>query len=290
MILFYFTETLRSIRQSKLASFITIVSLSIAIIATNTSVALLLLSNKIDDELKERVELDIFLYNDIQQDDIVRFGNELRSDDRIQTVEYISKEKAETNFIKETGEDFKSILEANPLPASYRVKFKSQNVDEATIEKFVSDIEKKSFVDEVIYDYSTIIALINFINSSKYIIFTISLVFVLLAVYLVYSTNKLQLQNKIEKFNTMKLVGAKLSTLKIPIYLTGLIFGIVAAVISITLMFAFVEFVQRFYYNFNFLNYIYFGTLTIIISGLFYGILGSLITSRGITLKVNKLK
>jgi cell division transport system permease protein len=128
MLIFYLTETLRSIRQSKLASFITIVSLSIAIIATNTSVALVLLSNKIDDELKERVELDIFLNTGTHQNDIVRFGNELKSDDRIQTVEYISKEKAESNFIKETGEDFKSILDANPLPASYRVKFKSQNV------------------------------------------------------------------------------------------------------------------------------------------------------------------
>ncbi len=290
MLIFYLTETLRSIRQSKLASFITIVSLSIAIIATNTSVALVLLSNKIDDELKERVELDIFLNTGTHQNDIVRFGNELKSDDRIQTVEYISKEKAESNFIKETGEDFKSILEANPLPASYRVKFKSQNVEQSTIESFVKEIEKKPFVDEVIYDYSTIIALINFINSSKYIIFAISFIFVLLAIYLVYSTNKLQLQNKIEKFNTMKLVGAKLSTLKIPIYLTGFMFGLIAAVISITLMFGFVEFVQRFYYNFNFLNYIYFGTLIIIISGLLYGILGSIITSRGITLKVNKLK
>jgi cell division transport system permease protein len=290
MLIFYLTETLRSIRQSKLASFITIVSLSIAIIATNTSVALVLLSNKIDDELKERVELDIFLNTGTHQNDIVRFGNELKSDDRIQTVEYISKEKAESNFIKETGEDFKSILDANPLPASYRVKFKSQNVEQSTIESFVKEIEKKPFVDEVIYDYSTIIALINFINSSKYIIFAISFIFVLLAIYLVYSTNKLQLQNKIEKFNTMKLVGAKLSTLKIPIYLTGFMFGLIAAVISIMLMFGFVEFVQRFYYNFNFLNYIYFGTLIIIISGLLYGILGSIITSRGITLKVNKLK
>jgi cell division transport system permease protein len=290
MLIFYLTETLRSIRQSKLASFITIVSLSIAIIATNTSVALVLLSNKIDDELKERVELDIFLNTGTHQNDIVRFGNELKSDDRIQTVEYISKEKAESNFIKETGEDFKSILDANPLPASYRVKFKSQNVEQSTIESFVKEIEKKPFVDEVIYDYSTIIALINFINSSKYIIFAISFIFVLLAIYLVYSTNKLQLQNKIEKFNTMKLVGAKLSTLKIPIYLTGFMFGLIAAVISIMLMFGFVEFVQRFYYNFNFLNYIYLGTLIIIISGLLYGILGSIITSRGITLKVNKLK
>lgn len=290
MILFYLTETFRSIRHSKLASFITIVSLSIAIIATNTSFALLLLSNKIDDELKERVELDVFLNTDVQQNEITKLGNDLRNDKRIQSVEFISKEKAEINFIKETGEDFKSILEANPLPPSYKVKFKSQNVDQVTIENFVKEIEKNKIVDEVIYDYSTVIALINFINSSKYIIFAISFVFVLLAIYLVYSTNKLQLQNKIEKFNTMKLVGAKLITLKIPIYLTGLLFGLLAALISLLLIVGFIGFVQRFYYNFNFLNYIYFGTLIIIFSGLFYGILGSLITSRGVTLKVNKLK
>ena len=214
----------------------------------------------------------------------------MRNDKRLQFVKFISKEQAETNFIKETGEDFKSILEANPLPPSYKVKFKSENVAENSIQNFVKEIEKNKIVDEVIYDYSTIISLINFINSSKYIIFTLSFIFVFLAIYLVYSTNKLQIQNKIEKYNTMKLVGAKLSTLKIPIYLTGFLFGIAAAVISITLIFGLTQFIQRFYYNFNFLNYIYFGTFIILISGIFYGMLGSLITSRSINLKVNKVK
>ncbi|HET55984.1 MAG TPA: FtsX-like permease family protein [Ignavibacteria bacterium] len=289
MILFYLKETFRSIKRSKLASFITIISLSIAILATDVSIVLVLLSNKIDEELKERVELDIFIMKDAPSSDIQALGSRLRKDNRLQIVEYISQEKAEINFIKETGEDFKSILEANPLPASYRVKFKSQSVDQNTIEQFVKEIEKDNTVDEVIYDYSTIISLINFINSSKYIIFVLSFVFVFLAIYLVYSTNKLQIQNKLEKYNTMKLVGAKLSTLKIPIYFTGLIFGVIASVISITLIVFFTEFIQRFYYNFNFINYIYIGTFIIIFLGIFYGLLGSFITSRGISLKINKI-
>ncbi len=288
MILFYLTETFRSIKQSKLASFITIISLSIAILATDMSVVLVLLSNKIDDELKERVELDIFLVKDASSNDIQTLGSQLRKDKRLQVVEYISSEKAEINFIKETGEDFKSILEANPLPPSYRVKFKSQSVDQNTIDQFVKEVEKTKIVDEVIYDYSTIISLINFINSSKYIIFSLSFVFVFLAIYLVYSTNKLQIQNKIEKYNTMKLVGAKLSTLKIPIYFTGFIFGAIASIISITLILFLTEFIQRFYYNFNFINYIYIGTFVIFLLGIFYGILGSVITSRSISLKINK--
>lgn len=289
MIIFYLNETFRSIKRSKLASFITIISLSIAILATNMSVVLVLLSNKIDDELKERVELDIFLVKDAQSNDIQTLGSQLRKDKRLHIVEFISKEKAEINFIKETGEDFKSILEANPLPASYRVKFKSQSVDQNIIEQFVNDIEKNNIVDEVIYDYSTIISLINFISSSKYIIFVLSFVFVFLAIYLVYSTNKLQIQNKLEKYNTMKLVGAKLSTLKIPIYFTGFIFGVIASVISITLIIFLSEFIQRFYYNFNFINYIYISSLIIFFLGVFYGILGSIITSRGISLKINKI-
>lgn len=290
MILFYLSEAFRSIKQSKLASFITIVSLAIAILATNTSVLLLLLSNKIDSELKERVELDIFLKKELSQSEIDSFGSQLKKDQRLQYVRFISKEQAEKNFVEETGEDFKSILEANPLPSSYKVKFKSEVVAENAIQKFVTEIEKNKVVDEVIYDYSTIISLINFINSSKYIIFGISFVFVLLAIYLVYSTNKLQIEHKLDKYNTMKLVGAKVSTLKIPIYLTGIFFGIIAGVISVTFILGIGEFIQRFYYNFNFLNYIYFGTLIILFSGIIYGILGSMITSRGITLKINKLK
>ena len=70
MIIFYISETLRSIRHSKLASFITIISLVIAILATSMSITLLLLSSKIDDELKERVELDIFLLKETNQKEV----------------------------------------------------------------------------------------------------------------------------------------------------------------------------------------------------------------------------
>ena len=290
MTIFYITEAFRSILHSKLASFITVISISIAILATNSSVILILLSNKIDDELKERVEVDIFLYSDVEQSQINNIGRKLRNDNRLQSVRFISKTDAERSFIEETGEDFKSILEANPLPPSFRVNFNSEKVERKTIEDFVAEMKNEKMVDDVVYDYSTIISLINFINSSRYIIFSISFVFIILAVYLVYSTNRLPMQQKSERFNTMKLVGAKLSTLKIPIYITGFLFGLIGAIISLLVMILLTGIIQKFYYNFNFLNYIYIATLIIAILGLFFGLLGSYISSRSINLKIKKLK
>ena len=290
MIKFYISEAIRSILQSKLASFITVVSLAIAILAANSSIALVLLSNRIDDELKERVEVDIFLNSDIAESDISTVRENLENDNRVQSIQYFSKEEAKAKFIEETGEDFVSILDANPLPSSFRVKFKSERVSKSNIDSFVSDIEKNVFVDEVVYDYSTIISLINFINSSRLMVFAISIVLVILAIYLVYSTNKLQIQNKAEIFNTMKLVGSTLRTLKVPIYITGLVFGLFSALVSFGVLYIIVQLFQKFYYNFNFLNYIYITTFVTVSLGLFFGVLGSYISSRNISLKVKKLK
>ena len=288
MILYFIKEAFRSIRRSKLASFITVISISLAIFATTLSVILVGLSSFIERELKERIEIDIFLAKDISQDNINLLRNELRGEEIVQRVSFVSTGEAQEKFIRETGEDFRGVLEVNPLPPSFNVSFKKDFIDENVIDGFINRYTEKQGVDEVIYDYSTIISVINIVNSSRLIIFFVSVLLIILAVYLVYSTNRLQIQNKIEQFNTMKLVGAKLNAMRIPLYVTGIILGLIASLICVIISYFSITLIERIYYNLNFLNYFYFATLLIIILGQIFGFSGSYITSRKISLKIDR--
>lgn len=288
--LYYILETFRSIRKSKLASTITTLSITLAILATSISILLLVLSDIIDSELKERVQVDIFLTNNIEQSQIDKLKKELSSEEGISDVKFISSEEAQKIFIKETGEDFSSVLDINPLPSSFKVNFDKDFITEAKLNTFITKYNSNEYIDEIIYDYSTVISILNFVNSSRIVIFSLSFLLILFAVYLVYSTNRLQIQNKIAQLNTMKLVGATIQTIRVPMYLSGFIFGILGSIICLIVLFAAIQFAQSIYISFNFGKYLYLTCGIVVILGLFFGFIGSYISSRSVTLKIERLK
>lgn len=290
MFLYYITETYRAVKQSKLASVITTLSITLAVLAASLSILLVVLSDIIDRELKERVQVDIFLKDNIDSERIASLKKELETEEGVNYVEFISSDKAEEMFIKETGEEFSSILDINPLPSSFKINFNKNLASEQMLDNFIDKYESNEYVDEIIYDYSTVISVLNFVNSSRIIIFSIALLLIVFAVYLVYSTNKLQIQNKLAQLNTMKLVGATLSTIKIPLYLSGVVFGLLGGFICITIFYLLMNFAQSLHINFNFAKYFYFALIMIIILGLIFGLSGSFISSRSVTLKIDKLK
>ena len=49
---------------------------------------------------------------------------------------------------------------------------------------------------------------------------------------------KIILHQKMEQYNTMKLVGAKLSTIKVPLLIYGLIVGLIASLICTVLFYS----------------------------------------------------
>jgi cell division transport system permease protein len=92
---------------------------------------------------------------------------------------------------------------------------------------------------------------------------------------------------KFEELETMKLVGAKLSTIKIPIVLNGILIGFLASLITISIFLLYVTYIDK-YINllkiFNLRNELY---LTgIILAGPVIGLIVSVFSLRKITLKI----
>lgn len=246
MILFFFSEALKSIFRSKASFILTVISLSISVLLILSSLITLQTSDYLEKRIKEIVKINLFLKESLNEKDLSKIKSELISKSFVSQVNYISKEEAANLFIEETGEDFRDILNYNPLPASFVVTVKKDFSNPDSLENIISDLNKFSWVDEVVFKNQFVYRILNFLNSIKGYLFVITGCVILIALYLVYTTVKLIMNSKAKEFETMKLVGAKLSSIKIPVLLNGLFAGILASVICIALFYFLLGYLSSF--------------------------------------------
>ncbi|MCB9219938.1 MAG: hypothetical protein H6610_10830 [Ignavibacteriales bacterium] len=283
-------ETINSFLNSKLGSLLIIVTTSIAIIFVTLSIGLVVFSNNINNKLKENISINLFINDSVSTKSYSKIETELKNNVFVNTYKLVSKSEALKIMKDKTGKDFLSVLEANPLPASYTVRLHADSVTTLSIDPIIATLKNIKGVDDVVYDYTLTLKILNYINSSKKIIYGVSIFLVLLSIYLVYSNNKLLLSSRSNQYNTMKLVGAKLRTIKIPIFLYGILMGIIAGGLCLVLFFLAINFASKFYViQFLPINKNYLIILTMVL-GTFLGFLGSFLATLNVTLKISKIK
>ncbi len=285
MIIFYFQEAFRIFRKSSLATAITITITTIAVILSTISIFLVFSANKFSDQIKRSIEVNVYLDDDLTQKDIDELKIEIQKITSVLLVQFVNKDQAVKNFVKETGQDFRSVIDENPLPNSFIVKFKPQPLDETNIERLTDLIRRMKGVTDVIYDYKTVLRILNLLKSFEYVIYFLSITLILLATYLVYSNNKIQMYGNRNHYLTMKLVGAQISTMKIPLILNGIIIGIISSLICVILFNVISVLLTKVLINLNFTNPIKLTDLIILLIGIALGFVGSFISS----LKISQL-
>ena len=279
MILFYLKETARIFRKSSFATIVTITITTIAVSLMTISLFLVFSTKTLSDQIKRSIEVNVYLEDSLNQADIQTIENSIKQISAVQSVLFISKDDAVKKFLAETGEDFRKVIDQNPLPNSLVVKFQPQSLDEINIEQFTDQFKKINGVTDVVYDYKTVLRILNFLKSFKYVIYMLSVILILLSIYLVYSNNKIQIYGNRDLYLTMKLVGAVEKTMKIPIIINGLFIGIIASVFTLLIFHGVLFLLTKIYYNIKFIMYLEFINILIPVIGVLLGFIGSFISS-----------
>lgn len=287
MISFYLKEMLRSIRRAKSSFFLSLTSMVIAMLLIIGSVMTIQISADFQRELKNNISINIFLKENLTKEESASVEKEIKQKNFVNTVKYIDKEEAAEKFIKETGEDFRRILDYNPLPASFAVTLKEMYVEPDSLNKIIPVFSKLDGVDEVVFQQEYVKKVLTYLTTFKKYLFIITAILSLISVYIVYSTVKLVTGMKMEEMETLKLVGAKLSTIKIPIILNGMLIGFIASLISIMIFLLYITYIDK-YINllkiFNLRNEYYF--TGVLLLGPFIGFIVSIFTLKKVTLKI----
>ncbi len=284
---FSIKEAFRLIGRAKASFFLSLTSLSISVLLITISIALIQSTNFIQKNIKEQVNLNLFLKENLSSAETADIKNELGKKNYIKTIDYIDKDKAAEIFIKETGEDFRKLLDYNPLPASFTVTLNDKYVEKDSLDEIVASLSSIKGVDDIGFKDDFIYKLISILNNIKKYIFIATGVILFLSVYIVFSTVKLIINTRFEELETMKLVGAKLITIKLPVILNSMIVGALAGVISTGIFILFISIFADYISMINFLGtskYIYLSLLIFV--GPLLGLAISIISLKRLSLKI----
>ncbi len=287
MILFFIKESLRLFSRAKLSSFLTFVSTTIAVVLIVISFFLYQSSERLENYLKGNISISVFLAGSAEKNNVEDMEKEILQTGFVAHAEYISKEEAVEIFIRETGEDFRKILDYNPLPASFNLKLKSEYADQDSVKKIIKTLSSFPWIEEVVHRDDFIQKLLSYIKEFRLYVVALTIIILLVSLYLVYSTVRLIINSRTEEFETMKLVGAKLSTIKMPIIINGMLIGLFSAMAAGILFYLIISYAGNYIsilkvIDFDKVHYL----LVILFSGPLLSLVVTIFSLRKVTLKV----
>ena len=287
MPLFWIKEAIKLIGRSKFSFLLALISITLSVILITASFFIIRFSNHFESQLKSNIVISVFIKENISTTEIENIKSELSQLNYLKTSEYIDKEKAADIFIQETGDDFRKILDYNPLPASFNLKLKSEYAERDSIKKIIKNLSALPWSDEVIFRQDFYQKILSYIDQAKIYIFSLTGLIFLVSLYLVYSTVRLILNSKYSELETMKFVGAKLSTIKMPIILNSAITGLLAGLISLGVIWAAYYYVRSYILSIDqiIVNKYEFMVLLLLL-GPVIGILVTILSLRKISLKI----
>ena len=99
----------------------TVISVSLVLFMLGLLGLMVLDAKKISDYVKEHVQLNIFLQDNITNNQLNSFVNSINALPYVRSSKYISKEEALERLKNDLGEEATGMLESNPLPATIDV-------------------------------------------------------------------------------------------------------------------------------------------------------------------------
>ncbi|MFA6797329.1 MAG: permease-like cell division protein FtsX [Candidatus Paceibacterota bacterium] len=210
-------------------------------------------------KVKEKVDVNVYFLISASEEDIFSVRKSLESLPEVSSVEYISREKALSDF-KEKHKDDELTLQAidelgdNPLGASLNIKAKEPS-QYAGIAKFLDNDSNlllkdgTKIIDKVNYYQNKIIIdrLSSIIKSANTIGIWLALIFIIISILITFNTIKLVIFISKEEIAVMRLVGASSKYVKGPFVVSGILCGLISSFIILIISAIFAFFVGKYY-------------------------------------------
>jgi cell division transport system permease protein len=202
-------------------------------------------TNSMISYFKEQLTITVFLKDSAKKNDVAIFRAELKKAPYSKTVSYVSKEDAAKNFSEDLGEDFLSFLGDNPLKNAVDIKLNSDYVQLDSIQNIEKNMWIRSIVEDVVFDKPLIELLVKNFNKLIVWLLVFSGIFTIIAIVLINNAIRLSVYSKRFTLKTMQMVGATKKFIRMPFVRKGIFLGISGALIAITALFFFMNYLNE---------------------------------------------
>ncbi len=232
-------QGVKNIGRNKMFSIASIATMSACIFLFGLFYSIVMNFNYIVDKAEQGVAITVFFNEDATQEQKDKIGEELKKEDGVLEVNYISAEEAWNKFqddyfgdSKEAAEGFKN---DNPLANSDNYEVYMSDVSKQ--KQVVSYAEKLDGVRKV-NKSDTVAKTLTSVNKLVGII-SAAIILILLAVsiFLISNTVTMGITVRREEIAIMKYIGAKDGFVRAPFVFEGLLIGVIGAIIPLVMLY-----------------------------------------------------
>ena len=231
-LLYLISEGFKNVWRHKMTTFTAVFSLFLALYFVGLLAIAGENTKSILQYLRSKYKIEVFFKQDIEYGSAKSISASILKIKGVRSSTVINKDDAVRIFKDQFGEDILAILGYNPLPISAVVNLKRKSDQLLDASPIVNEIKSLEGVEEVRYQGHLIKKIERtYAKIMKYFPF-MAMVFVLVAVLVIYNTVKLSIFARKELINSLKLIGATKLFIQMPFIFEGLIDGFLASLIA----------------------------------------------------------
>ena len=250
-LLYLISEGFKNVWRHKMTTFTAVFSLFLALYFVGLLAVAGENTKSILQYLRSKYKIEVFFKQDVEFLSAKSISASILKIKGVRSSTVISKDDAVRIFKDQFGEDILAILGYNPLPISAVVNLKRKSDQLLDASPIVNEIKTLDGVEQVRYQGHLIKKIERtYAKIMKYFPF-MAMVFILVAVLVIYNTVKLSIFARKELINSLKLIGATKLFIQMPFIFEGLIDGFMASLIASPLILVTVNGVNYMMNNFT---------------------------------------
>jgi len=250
-LLYLISEGFKNVWRHKMTTFTAVFSLFLALYFVGLLAVAGENTKSILQYLRSKYKIEVFFKQDVEYQSAKSISASILKIKGVRSSTVINKDDAVRIFKDQFGEDILAILGYNPLPISAVVNLKRKSDQLLDASPIVNEIKILDGVEQVRYQGHLIKKIERtYAKIMRYFPF-MAMVFILVAVLVIYNTVKLSIFARKELINSLKLIGATKLFIQTPFIFEGLIDGFMASLIASPLIIATVNGVNYMMNNFT---------------------------------------
>lgn len=234
--LYLVSEGLKNVWRHKMTTFTAVFSLFLALYFVGLLATAGENTRSILQYLRSKYKIEVFFKQNVDLKMAKKVSDSILGIKGVRSSTVINKDDAVRIFKDQFGEDILGILGYNPLPISAVVNLKRNSEELLNVTPIVNGIKRMEGVEEVRYQGHLIKKIERTYSRFMKVFPWVAMVFITVAILVIYNTVKLSIYSRKELINSLKLIGATKLFIQMPFIFEGLIDGILATIISVPLL------------------------------------------------------
>ena len=208
------------------------ISTTMVLILLGLVVFFVLSARNLSAHMKEHLTVTVMLKDSVTLNDAKLFCRDLYHRPYSRNIDYISKEQAKREQVKELGSDPTEFLGFNPFPATLEIQLKADYANRDSLKWIAKEIRKDPRVSDLAYMEDLMDKVNKNLNRVSIVLLVLAVLLTFVSFTLISNTVRLSVYARRFIIHTMKLVGASWGFIRRPFLKRAAVVGVIAAVLA----------------------------------------------------------